>query len=271
MPEPPTPPHKTWHSRGYLPHLDQPGTVQLIPLRLADAVPADVVTAWTTELKLSGPEDTDDPRTAQLRMRIERYVDDQGHGACWLRNDRIADVVPNALLHFDGERHRLLAWVVMPDHVHVLIETLAGFAPSRVVQSWKSFTAKQANRLLKRKGPIWMVDDFDRSVRDEIHLSAAVSDTEQPPVDAGLVDDAEDWHWSNLGARASRPLALAGCSSVPSSISVHEGADFDDDLKRNSANGMNGQASRNDVDLLLMSHFWVFGYAIVRPRNIETQ
>ena len=206
MPEPPTPPHKAWHSRGYLPCLPQPGTVRFIPLRLADAVPADVVTAWTTELKLCGQANADDPRTAQLRKRIERNAD-QGHGACWLRGDRVAEVVPNALLHFDGERSRVLAWVVMPNPVHVLLEALPGFPPSRVVQSWKSFTAKEANRLLKRKGPFWMVDDFDRYVRDDIHLSAAGSDMEQNPVDAGLVDDAEDWRWSSPGARASRPLA----------------------------------------------------------------
>ncbi len=63
----------------------------------------------------------DEPRTAQLRKRIERDAE-QGYGACWLRDDRVAEVVPNALLHFDGERSRLLAWVVMPNHVHVLLD-----------------------------------------------------------------------------------------------------------------------------------------------------
>ena len=126
MTQPPTPSPKAWHSRGYLPHLDQPGAVQFITFRLADAVPADVVAAWRTELKLSGEEDADDPRAAALRKRVERYAD-QGHGACWLRDDRIAEVVQNALLRFDGERYRLLAWVIMPNHVHVLIETSPGF------------------------------------------------------------------------------------------------------------------------------------------------
>ena len=107
MPQPPNRPHKTWHSRGYLPHLDQPGTVQFITFRLADAVPTDVVAGWRAELKLSGEEDADDPRSVELRKRIERYAD-QGHGACWLRDDRIAAIVQDALLHFDGERYRLL-------------------------------------------------------------------------------------------------------------------------------------------------------------------
>ena len=205
MPEPPASPHKVWHSRGYLPHLDQPGAVQFITFRLADAVPAEVMADWKAELNLSGREDADDPRSAELRKRIERYAD-RGHGACWLRDNRVAEAVQNALLHFDGERYCLLAWVIMPNHVHVLIETLPGFPLSSVVQSWKSFTAKQANRLLKRRGSFWMADYFDRYVRDEAHLSAARSYIEQNPVNAGLVDDAVDWHWCSLGARASRPL-----------------------------------------------------------------
>ena len=101
-------PHKAWHNRGYLPHFDQPGTVQFLTFRLVDAVPAATVAAWKTELKLSGGEAADDPRCAQLRRRIERYAD-QGHGACWLKDARVAEVVRDALLHFDGERYRLLA------------------------------------------------------------------------------------------------------------------------------------------------------------------
>ena len=119
-------PHKTWHDRGYLPHFDEAGTVQFLTFRLVDAVPAAMVTAWKTELKLSGGETADDPRCARLRGRIERFAD-QGHGACWLKDARVGEVVQDALLHFDGERYRLLAWVIMPNHVHAVIETLPGF------------------------------------------------------------------------------------------------------------------------------------------------
>ena len=54
-------PHKTWHDRGYLPHFDEAGTVQFLTFRLVDAVPAEIVAAWKTELKLSGGEAGDDP------------------------------------------------------------------------------------------------------------------------------------------------------------------------------------------------------------------
>ena len=77
--------------------------MQFLTFRLVDAVPAEIVAAWKTELKLSGGEAADDPRCARLRRRIESYAD-QGHGACWLKDARVAEVVRDALLHFDGER-----------------------------------------------------------------------------------------------------------------------------------------------------------------------
>ena len=194
-------PHKTWHDRGYLPHFDEAGTVQFLTFRLVDAVPAAMVTAWKTELKLSGGETADDPRCARLRGRIERFAD-EGHGACWLKDARVGEVVQNALLHFDGERYRLLAWVIMPNHVHAVIETLPGFPLDGVIHSWKSFTAKRANRLSGRTGAFWMGDYFDRYVRDEAHLWDVMRYMEENPVKAGLVRLAREWPW------------MAGCLQV---------------------------------------------------------
>ena len=195
-------PHKAWHSRGYLPHLDQPDIIQSITFRLADSVPADVIAAWKSELALKGREATSDPRCAKLRERIERYAG-QGHGACWLRDERIAGQVEDALLHFDGVRYRLLSWVIMPNHVHALIETTPGFPLEAVVHSWKSFTAKQVNKILGRSGQVWEEDYFDRYIRDENHLSTVVDYIEQNPVKAGLVDTASDWRWSSASRNGS--------------------------------------------------------------------
>lgn len=192
----PSRPHKAWHSRGYLPHLDEPGQIQSLTLRLADSVPAEVVTTWKKELSLVGGEAAYDPRCAKLRTKIERYAD-QGHGACWLRDERVAELVENALLYFDGERYRLLVWSIMPNHVHVLIETLPGFPLGDIAHSWKSFTSKEANKLLGRSGEFWMPDYFDRFIRDERHLAAVKAYIEQNPVKAGLVASAEAWRWGS--------------------------------------------------------------------------
>ena len=203
-------PHKAWHSRGYLPHLDQPELIQFVTFRLSDSVPAEVVAAWKVELALTGREPADDPRCTELRERIERYSD-QGHGACWLRDERIAESIEKTLLHFDGVRYRLLAWVIMPNHVHALLETLPGFPLGGVVHSWKSFSAKQVNKLLGRTGPFWMQDYFDRYIRDEEHLAAAREYIEQNPVKAGLVRSAGDWQWGSAsGKDAGETPALPG-------------------------------------------------------------
>ncbi len=194
-------PHKAWHSRGYLPHLDQPEIIQSVTFRLADSIPADVVVGWKNELALTGKEAASDPRCAELRDRIERYAG-QGHGACWLRDGRVADQVENALLHFDGVRYRLLAWVIMPNHVHALIETMSGFPLEGVIHSWKSFTAKKINRILGRSGQVWEQDYFDRYIRDEKHLATVLDYIEQNPVKAGLVDSAHEWRWSSATRHA---------------------------------------------------------------------
>ena len=190
------PEHRGWHSRGYLPHFDAEGLVQSVAFRLADGVPRELLRRWRAELR--GAD-----RAAELRERIARY-EDAGHGACHLRQPEIARLVQDALLHFDGDRYRLLAWCVMPNHVHVLIEQTPDHRLADVVQSWKSFTAKRANRMLGRDGPFWAQDYFDRYIRDESHFEAARRYIHENPVRAGLCAAAADWPWSSLGAPASR-------------------------------------------------------------------
>jgi REP element-mobilizing transposase RayT len=132
----------------------------------------------------------------ELRKRISRY-EDAGHGASWLRDARIAGLVEEALLHFDGQRYRLIAWCIMPNHVHGLIETQAESPLSAVVQPWKSYTAHAANQILGRSGVFWFREYHDRFIRDERHLANAIEYVEQNPVKAGLVGSRELWRWSS--------------------------------------------------------------------------
>ncbi len=160
-----------------------------------DALPAEVLLAWKEELRQSPTQEV------VLRRRIEQYVD-AGHGACHLRDPRIARLVQEALLHFDAQRYRLLAWVVMPNHVHGLLETWEGFPLHAIVRLWKSFTAREATTLLNRRGAFWQVDYFDRYSRNEAHWQRVVAYIHENPVKAGLVGRAEEWVWgSAYGAR----------------------------------------------------------------------
>lgn len=185
-----------WRTRGYLPHFDEPGLVQSLTFRLHDAVPVTVVQLWKAELFWVEGLPAVDPREIKLRKLIAHY-EDAGHGACWLRDQRIAALVESALLQFDGERYRLIAWCVMPNHVHVLIETLENHPLASVVHSWKSYTAQRANRILGRSGEFWFREYFDRFIRDEGHLGNATQYIEQNPVAAGLVPAKEKWRWSS--------------------------------------------------------------------------
>ncbi len=178
---------KGWHSRGYLPHFDSPETIQFVTFRLADSLPRAVVEA------LGHREDE--------IHRIERELDDC-LGACWPRQPEIAALVQEALLHFDGERYRLLAWCLMPNHVHVVIEMLDGHSLSDIVRSWKSFTARLANSKLGRRGPFWHADYFDRFMRNEVHLAQTIEYVENNPVKAGLAQLPAEWEWSSGRQRA---------------------------------------------------------------------
>jgi len=142
--------HRGWYSRDYLPHFDQPGLIQAITFRLADALPAEKLRRWELELA----HETEVVRDLEKRRRIEAWID-AGHGACLLREDPLAQIVEDALLHFDLARYRLLAWTIMPNHVHILIETQDTWPLSGILHSWKTWTAKQINAHLGRTGAVW--------------------------------------------------------------------------------------------------------------------
>jgi putative transposase len=172
---------KGWHSRGYLPHFDSPETVQFVTFRLGDSLPQAV-----TEALRHREDDV---------HRVERELD-LSLGACWLGRSEIASFVESALLYFDSQRYRMLAWCPMPNHVHVVIEMVEGHSLSDIVRSWKSFTAGKANAQLGRTGRFWHSDYFDSFMRNEEHLNQTVDYVEQNPVKAGLVAAASDWAWS---------------------------------------------------------------------------
>jgi REP element-mobilizing transposase RayT len=170
--------------------------VQSLCFRLYDAVPISVVQVWKEELAWIEGLPASDPREVLLRKLIAKY-EDAGHGACWLRDERIASIVEKALLYFDDQRYRLIAWCIMPNHVHALIEIWEDWPLAGVLHSWKSFTAHHANLVLRRSGEFWFREYFDRFIRDERHLANAILYIELNPMKAGLVERAEEWRWSS--------------------------------------------------------------------------
>jgi REP element-mobilizing transposase RayT len=184
----------------YLPHWTIDGATYAVTFRLSDALPQVVLATWQSErenivkvARLAGrPLSSEEER--RLRKlhseKVETYLD-AGCGACWMTDDRIAEIVANALKHFDGLRYELLAWCVMPNHVHAVARPVERHELSTIVHSWKSFTANEANKVLVRKGQFWQEEYYDHLIRSERDLRRCIEYVLANPEKSGLMN----WKW----------------------------------------------------------------------------
>jgi tRNA threonylcarbamoyl adenosine modification protein (Sua5/YciO/YrdC/YwlC family) len=219
------------HRGFYLPHWTQEGATYAVTFRLADALPANVVADWESERReildrarkqereLTGAEER---RLAELfSQKVESYLD-AGHGKCWLRDERVAKIVRDALLYFEGKRYHLVAWCIMPNHVHVIVHPLSGYTPSEILHTWKSFTANKANRLLHRRGNFWQPESYDHLIRNEQDLRNQVRYVLENPQMASL----EPWPWvaSGIGLQPMSDRQDADATTrvrAPGQLPVH--------------------------------------------------
>ena len=221
-------------SRGRLPHWERAKGTYFVTFRLTGTLPSQVLESWETERReieaLAKRQGRDLNEQERRRLhdlyseRIDTYLD-SGVGECWLRNPNVAPMLVRALQFFDGQRYDLHAWCVMPNHVHVVF-TVAGIvapASSRqlaprsrqdggatrsvrmtplaaILHSWKSYTANEANKILRRNGEFWQREYYDHFIRDDRDLDRCVAYTVQNPVKSGLCKRWEDWPWSGLGS-----------------------------------------------------------------------
>jgi len=180
-----------WHENGYLPHRDEPGLVQFLTFRLTDAFPLELRSEWEGLLKIE-----DDRRR---RLALEAYLD-RGRGECLLRRPDIAKLVEDSLRFGHAVEYDLRAWVIMPNHVHLLFLVQA-VPTSRLVDAWKGFTAKAANKILRRHGPFWQKGYWDTYMKDDRHELRTRRYIEKNPVKAKLVTSPKDWPRSSARFR----------------------------------------------------------------------
>ncbi len=201
----------TIYTRGYVPHWELPGATYSVTYRLHDSLPRSVVRELLEQMrilergitlgtrKLTGLEMMD------LRAKIARKMDDyldQHHGAAYMNDPRIADIVASAITHFDGERHHLEAWCVMPNHVHAVVRPLGKWRLRKILHSWKSYSGNQANEALGRRGRFWQKEYVDRIIRSEEDLTRTVEYVLNNPAKAGL----KNWKWTSADWKsAGRP------------------------------------------------------------------
>ncbi len=127
-----------WQRR-YLPHYDAAGIYQVLTYRLRDSLPREVVARL---------RETHGDNDQARRKAAETYLD-AGYGSCVLRKPEVAKMVVDCWRHFHGQRYRVIAYVVMPNHVHLLILTFEGWSIESLVHSWKTWTGR---RILEIEG-----------------------------------------------------------------------------------------------------------------------
>ncbi len=166
-----------------LPHWEQDEVTYFVNFRLWDSIPSEIAEnirnereEWKRNNKIDNEEDLQqlniEKRKEYYRLFSKRIDDllDNGHGSCILKNPDISIIVEEALEHFNGERYQIDHWVIMPNHVHVIVKPINNWTLSKITHSWKSFTANEINKVLERDGQLWMHESFDHIVRSPEQL-----------------------------------------------------------------------------------------------------
>lgn len=171
-------------TQGHLPHWDQEAATYFITWRTADSIPQEVWKRWQKQrdewlmAHAINPAAKDWHRELETLPEIKRRdfrrfsvaLEDEMdacHGSCALRQPAVAEIVKDALHHFDGRRYLLGDYMVMPNHVHLLVGGMARNMMLRQVASWKKWTALKINQTLERSGRFWQDESFDHLVRSE--------------------------------------------------------------------------------------------------------
>ncbi|HEX7576767.1 MAG TPA: transposase [Verrucomicrobiae bacterium] len=195
------------HSRGVLPHLKKEGASYFVTFRLAGTLPKEVLLRFKAEREaiVAQAEAARRPLTWHEQeelfrwysMRVDNYLD-AGHDDCWLERPEVAGLVAGAIQFHANKRFDLHAGVVMPNHVHAVLHPRPDWTLSEILKSWKGYSAREANRVLKRTGiTFWQVESFDHVVRNDDDLHRCCHYTTMNPVNAGLCERPEDWKWSS--------------------------------------------------------------------------
>jgi len=177
-----------------LPHRQQDGITYFVTYRLVDSIPSRLLDQWHAErtmwLKFH-PEpwapDIEEEYHKQLTAKIESWLD-QGHGSCALRDARIRKPVEDAFRRCDGRRFQMHSWVIMPNHVHVLVSLANGELLDRLIQAWKGASSREIKKVRQQRisMPVWMKDYFDRMIRDSEHFWRCARYIRRNPVKAKL-------------------------------------------------------------------------------------
>lgn len=210
--------------RRNMPHIQPSGATFFVTFRLAGSLPKEVVVKLKEEYMLNErllnkikvekerKKKIDDQRK-QYFSKFEEMLDKDTNGSHWLKDERIAKVVVDALHFYDKKEYDLLAYCIMPNHVHLVfivrhdyilsvraearatgtMSTTSRYIVADILRLIKGSTAREANKILHRTGAFWQHESYDHVVRDGKELERVVQYVINNPVKAGFVTNAEDW------------------------------------------------------------------------------
>jgi REP element-mobilizing transposase RayT len=203
--------HRVFYRR-HLPHWQPEGATLFVTLRLAGSLPRVVIDILKERLEQekSALSSIDNLEERQKRAyldglcafrRWDAALDVSDSGSRWLAQQQVADVVVEALHYCHKRVYDLLAFCIMPNHVHLVCTPLQCednmcYPLKRIMQSLKRHTARQANKVLERQGAFWQAESYDHVVRDADELVRIVQYVINNPVKGGLVSDWEAWPWT---------------------------------------------------------------------------
>lgn len=180
-----------------LPHWFQSGTAAFVTFRLADSLPRQVILRMAEELRewlkvrslpLSLTESLlgsvgfdlqpiinqmDASQQRAFRKMTNQLIHrslDNCYGSCLLKNPEVAGIVADSIKRFDGEKYDLDSWVIMPNHVHVIVQFRHENGLHTIGQSWMRYTARKINERFGQKGVLWQPEPFDHAIRSAEHF-----------------------------------------------------------------------------------------------------
>ena len=125
--------------------------------------------------------------------KFDRLLDNETCGPTWLKDDKVAKIVTDALMYFDNDRYKVVCYTVMSNHIHFIFHKLDRKL-SMTMQNFKSYTGTMANRYLDRVGQkFWVQESHDRYIRNRNEFIALVQYVLNNPVEIGKVKHWEEW------------------------------------------------------------------------------
>jgi putative transposase len=206
----------------HLPHWRQEGATYFVTFRLADSLPRSklrelelIKSHWAKKDEIAAAGTGADCQSALLgdhrealsraiMAKVERWLD-EGMGKCWMSRAEVSRIVEESFHHVDDDQCELGCYVIMPNHVHVILRPLhPGTSPlEKILQTRKRRTSRDINLLLGRSGPLWQEESFDRIIRDEEHLDRCIQYIGRNPRTARLAPGHfRRWvrpSWESLG------------------------------------------------------------------------